>query len=598
MDVDAEINIAELQRKLAATEENNVLAAMYGKQLLEENQSLHEQLEDTIKEYAQKLEALEQEKYSINLHLESKTNIEKSLMFELEQLRELNNELKSSQEEMTEKHQKDMSTHVQKVHSLEDSLSQAQLEDENSKEQIKLLESQMQELQERINQCNTSLHELSVDETTLNLQNQVITLSQEKQNLETELTSSKNKHKALELSISNISKKLEKKSNELEEKECQLTSSFNALDRKEEEITELKIEIESLRFAETDPRRKGNSLFAEVEDQRQGLEKKVLSLANNYSTLKKQYDLKVQQICKMKLQITSFLNKNTNHSDEQYISSLKDSLQTTKAQLESFANRYKELEKRLSIAPTPSPSPATTGVEGDENSSSDLGNFFKGMYLENQKKLEDLQEQLKEVSFDKLVLNDKILELQQKLRMATNAENTANVELVKLKIKLEEMANNKGLTTDTKKPKEKITEKLPANVLQTHNQNNKSDLSPEEHDLVGHNAKEQTPMNKDDQSHSNSHSCDQKENISSTKSTLVKQQEGNISKTSEITSQRAGKPKKVVQMKDTVEVLDGEIQTQQEMKTTDGGRHLTKTKKKMEAPIVRAADGPAECKQQ
>lgn len=61
------------------------------------------------------------------------------------------------------------------------------------------------------------------------------------------------------------------------------------------------MEIESLRLAETDPAKKGNSLFAEVEDQRQAMEKKLLSYKTNYNVVKKQYDLKTEQINKMKV---------------------------------------------------------------------------------------------------------------------------------------------------------------------------------------------------------------------------------------------------------------------------------------------------------
>lgn len=68
-----------------------------------------------------------------------------------------------------------------------------------------------------------------------------------------------------------------------------------------EEMMELKMEIESLRLAETDPAKKGNSLFAEVEDQRQAMEKKLLSYKTNYNIVKKQYDLKTEQINKMKV---------------------------------------------------------------------------------------------------------------------------------------------------------------------------------------------------------------------------------------------------------------------------------------------------------
>lgn len=70
---------------------------------------------------------------------------------------------------------------------------------------------------------------------------------------------------------------------------------------------ELKMEIESLKLAETDPAKKGNSLFAEVEDQRQAMERQLLNYKTNYNILKKQHDIKVQQVAKLKVSYAVFV---------------------------------------------------------------------------------------------------------------------------------------------------------------------------------------------------------------------------------------------------------------------------------------------------
>lgn len=68
---------------------------------------------------------------------------------------------------------------------------------------------------------------------------------------------------------------------------------------------EMKMEIETLKMAEIDPAKKGNSLFAEVEDQRQAMERQLINYKTNYNILKKQYDLKTQEAAKLKVSLTA-----------------------------------------------------------------------------------------------------------------------------------------------------------------------------------------------------------------------------------------------------------------------------------------------------
>lgn len=70
---------------------------------------------------------------------------------------------------------------------------------------------------------------------------------------------------------------------------------------------ELRMEIESLKLAETDPARKGNSLFAEVEDHRQAMERQLVNYKTNYNILKKQTEFKVQQVANLKVSHVFFM---------------------------------------------------------------------------------------------------------------------------------------------------------------------------------------------------------------------------------------------------------------------------------------------------
>ena len=66
-------------------------------------------------------------------------------------------------------------------------------------------------------------------------------------------------------------------------------------------MVELNIELENLRLAETDPSKKGNSLFSEIEDNRKFLEQQCQTLKLNFDILNKQTDLKNQQISRLKV---------------------------------------------------------------------------------------------------------------------------------------------------------------------------------------------------------------------------------------------------------------------------------------------------------
>lgn len=68
-----------------------------------------------------------------------------------------------------------------------------------------------------------------------------------------------------------------------------------------EDLLESEQEIDLYKMNEKDPNVKGNSLFAEVEDNRLYLEKQVLKLRGYYTTVTKQYEIKVAQVSRLKV---------------------------------------------------------------------------------------------------------------------------------------------------------------------------------------------------------------------------------------------------------------------------------------------------------
>ncbi|KAK4302956.1 hypothetical protein Pmani_024984 [Petrolisthes manimaculis] len=442
MSKQGQLDIEELQRQLKEAEHNSVLAATFGKQLLQENHDLRAKVEDTQK----KMEILEQEKHCTSLKLETKLKTENTLTLELEQLRE---QIESITAETTRTKEQALQKYTKKVLELEAIIGNIRLELQQSEDKQGLMLSQLKEAQERLDTCNSSILDQTTDETAAAMQGQILTLTGEKQDLEMQVSSFTAQLKTNKHRLTVAEGKVLKLESELEENECQCTAYYNALEKNKTEVMELRLEVESLRLAETDPSKKGNSLFAEVEDQRQAMEKQLVNYKTNYNIIKKQYDIKTQQLAKMKLQVASLLSMTNNSADAEYLKHLEESLTSARAQLDKFTKKCQELEN-LHVT--------NSSISKEDPEDQDGNQFFKDLYAENQKKIANLDQDLRTAEFEKVVLSDRILQLQRKLHQTETSRDASNSEIIKLRVKLEELATKKG--SDTKEPK-RVVEKIP-----------------------------------------------------------------------------------------------------------------------------------------
>ncbi|XP_069942597.1 tropomyosin [Cherax quadricarinatus] len=103
-----------------------------------------------------------------------------------------------------------------------------------------------------------------------------------------------------------------------------------------------------------------------------------------------------------------------------------------------------------------------TKVEIAVNDGQDMNSLFTGLYSKSQKQITDLQQQLQTAEFEKVVLNDRILQLQRQLRRTEVNLDAANAESLKLSVKLDEMATKAGKKTspDFKEDK-RVVQKIP-----------------------------------------------------------------------------------------------------------------------------------------
>ncbi|XP_050687632.1 protein Spindly-B-like isoform X1 [Eriocheir sinensis] len=574
-----EAEVSQLRQQLAEAEHNTVLAATFGKQLLEEKDKLEE-----------KLEALEQEKHCLSLKLEASVKMEQSLVAEVEQLREqqscqLEVLTRTTQAAQTQKLEK----HFKKILDLESIVGSQRLELAESHKKAELLEAQVKEAQERLESFNNL--DQSVDDSTSILQAQVTTLTQEKQELEMLASSLRNKLNSDKYRLEQAERKVMDLETALEEKECQFTSYYNALEKNKEEMMELKMEIESLKLAETDPGRKGNSLFAEVEDQRQAMERQLVNYKTNYNILKKQHDFKVQQVAKLKLQVASLLSLSNNRASWEYVSHLEESLASARSQLETFTKRCQELEEAQQTMAIPA------CVEGSDEVDHSANQLFKNLYTESQKKISDLKQSLHQAEFDKVVLSDRILQLQRKLRQMEAARDASHGEVIRLRVKLDDLTTKKG--TDSAKEMKRRVEKIPgfeehqtaSSTAETDSTMSRESVPLKEKliDPTTMQEVEKQAENTETEASSEGEKHENEENLPPAKLEVKK------------------KPKKTVQLTEVVMVheIDGQVQ-ETKIKQEDGVKKVErkqKVLKKMECPVtkvsnINSGEESAECKTQ
>lgn len=599
-------DINQLKLRLKEAEKNTIMAATYGKQLLDENHELHSKLEETIKEYSLKIEALEQEKHAVTLKCETKVQNERSLIHELEQLREEQaSYCKSSLAEASHNSEKEIQKLNKMVSSSTEALESKEIENQQNIERVTLLAAQLREAQERIDMCNTSIHDQTTDEATAALQSQVMTMTCEKQELATQVSSLNAQVKAIKFKLAQAEKTIETLNKEVENLECQSTSYYNALEQHKEEILELKMEIDTLRLAETDPGKKGNSLFAEVEDQRQVMERQLLDYKSKYNILKKQCEIKTQQISKMKLQLANLLSLSSNQADAEYLCNLEESLASARTQLEALKKHSQDLELKQSDGVVQHVQPIS---EAETTEEQNMTTFFRNMYMESQKKAEELDQALQAAQFEKVTLSDRILQLQRKLRAAESARDVTNSKIIKLQVKFEELASKNGETlgNDSKGIKQ-ITEKIPGFDSTSNWQKEKEKVDneyrmPLKEKTVNSNALlESITQSIDDHSLVKDKEIS-KHDIQAPK--VMKTEDDQENKPAFYSDIQKKKTKKSVRMIETVAVqeCDGEVQEAQ-LKREDGDKisqPKKKVLKKMNAPVVKVPSGgqPNECNQQ
>lgn len=274
------------------------------------------------------------------------------------------------------------------------------------------------------------------------LHKQIASLTRSRQELESRLSRVEVERDSAGQQLAHAQCALERLGEQLEEKECSLTARCNEVERLKDEVLEQQQELELCKLSQKDPNVKGNSLFAEVEDNRLFLEQQVLKMQDHYKTVVQQYKLKVQQVSRLKLQVASVLALSGSRDDSEYVTHLNESLRFARSQLNSLRDHCEDMERRLAAQ-----ADRPVVIECQPGGCTTRSSYYLKTFEANQKELTAVRTSLKESRFHGVMLSDQLLQLQRKLRAAECSVHQYKSDSIRLNVQLEEIQASKGIFT-------------------------------------------------------------------------------------------------------------------------------------------------------
>ncbi|XP_014826871.1 PREDICTED: protein Spindly isoform X2 [Poecilia mexicana] len=450
-----------LRSQLKESEEKARRAAQAGLDLLKQQDELQEQLEEQRVEMTNALEALEQDKYSLQKEVGLKTRMLESLQSEYESMKNLQKQ--QLQEHLERSHSMALTEHQNKILRLQSAVEEFQLSENQLKHKLKvqaeMLSSKMEELR-ALNENTQS----SMTTEMMEVQLKTMELESAKVELEQTLQESRYREQQLELSNSRLQRQLERLTEEKEEREREAVSWFNTLEKSRELNRDLQIQLDQVLQQAQDPNSRGNSLFAELEDKRAAMERQLISMKVQHQSLQKMHAFSKQQMQRMKVQIATLMQLQGSRADPAQLERLQSMLSEKNTEIQTLMTKLQRLEKRetlLKSQPTNTIQAEAVGGQ-DETYYTDL----LQLKLNNSvKEAERLGDELSLQRMKSLSESQRALELERKLFTSERLLKQAQSDKIKLQLRVEELQQKYEPKEVKRIPvQRKRKEKLPVEV--------------------------------------------------------------------------------------------------------------------------------------
>ncbi|XP_023273556.1 protein Spindly [Seriola lalandi dorsalis] len=460
----AEEEVQLLRSQLREREGQVQQAAQAGLDLLNQHMELQNRLDDQRVEMTNALEALEQEKYSLQKEVELKARMLESLQSDYDLVKtQQRQQLQEQQEHLERIHSKALSEQHNKMLRLQLALDESQLSEKQLRHKLEVqtetLNKKMEELQ-TLNEHTQS----SMTSEVMEIQMKIMDLETIKVELEQTLRESQYREQQLELSNSSVQRHLERITEEKEDREKEAVSWFNALEKSREVNRDLQIQLDQVLQKAHDPNSKGNSLFAELEDKRAEMEIRLISMKVQYQSLQKQHAFSKQQLQRMKVQIATLMQLQGSRADPAQLERLQSMLSEKNGEIQNLMSKLQRLEKVEILKSQPAnPAPAESNDGQDETYYTDL---LKMKLNNTVKDAERLGDELSLQRMKSLSESQRALELERKLFSSERLLKQAQSDKIKLQLRVEEL-QHKYEPREVKKNviQKRKKEKLPVDII-------------------------------------------------------------------------------------------------------------------------------------
>ncbi|XP_023117774.1 protein Spindly [Amphiprion ocellaris] len=451
-----------LRRQLREKEDQVHQAAQAGLDLLNQQVELQNQLDNQRVEMTNAQEALEQDKYSLQKEVELKTRLLVSLQSDYDCVKkQQEQQLQEQQEHLERNHSVALNELQNKMLRLQAALDESQLNEKQLKHKLKvqreMLKQKMEELQGLNEQTQSSL-----TSEMMEVQMKVMELENIKEQLEQNLQESQFREQQLEVASSSLQRHLQRVTEEKEDREREAVSCFNALEKSREANRDLQVQLDQVLQQAQDPDSRGNSLFAELEDKRAEMERKLISMKVQYQSLQKIHGFSKQQMQRMKVQIATLIQLQGSRADPAQLERLQAMLAEKNGEIQSLMSKLQRLEKvEMLLKSQPLP-PAEGGDVQDETYYTDL---LKMKLNNSVKEVERLGDELSLQRMKALSESQRALELERKLFTSERLLKQAQSDKIKLQLRVEEL-QHKYEPKDVRKNliQKRKKEKLPVDI--------------------------------------------------------------------------------------------------------------------------------------
>ncbi|XP_068182056.1 protein Spindly [Antennarius striatus] len=459
----AEEETQRLRRRLKESEEQVHQAARAGLDLLQQQVELQHRLDEQRVEMTNALEVLEQDKYSLQKEVELKTRMLESLQTDYECVKShQRRQLQEQQEHLERNHNSTVSELNNKMMKLRSALEETQLSEKQLQHKLELQTETLNSRTEELRALNEHAQS-SMTSEMMDMQMKIMDLEQIKVELEQNLQELRYSEQRMELTNSSLQRHLQQITVEKEEQQKEAVSWFNALEKSREANRDLQIQLDQLLQQAQDPNSRGNSLFAELEDKRADMERKLNSMKIQHQSLQKQHAFSNQQLQRMKVQIATLMQLLGSRADPAQQERLQAMLAEKNGEIQNLMTKLQRLEKVVLKSQPANPAPSDCADGRDETYYTDL----LQMKLNNAiKDVERLGDELSLQRMKSLSENQRALELERKLFTSDRLFKQAQSDKIKLQLRVDELQHKyepkeakRNLIQKTKK------EKLPVDVV-------------------------------------------------------------------------------------------------------------------------------------